>query len=203
MSLARATRGALALASLATALTLAATAAAGTGLKGIPLSHPVPAPDFTLRDQGGNSVRLASLRGRFVIVTFLYTHCPDDCPLIADQLRQTTKLLGSDASKVAILAVSTDPQHDDRASAQLFTRQHDMAGRWHFLLGSPDQLSPIWRDYYIGVSQGDSTVAPGGGVTHSDPLFLLDKQGNERTLMSLPFKASDVASNLRQLLAEN
>jgi protein SCO1 len=173
------------------------------GLVGTDLGK-APAPSFSLTDQNGQQVSLDQFRGQPVVVTFLYTHCPDACPLIADELRQASDQLGADGSRVAILAVSTDPRHDDRASAVSFGQTHNMDGRWHYLLGSPDQLAPIWKAYYIGVTPGsDAGSALGENeITHSEAVFLIDKAGRERALLGLPFSAKDLASNLRQLLAE-
>src|SRR5690242_14255293 len=83
----------------------------GTGMGGS------PAPNFRLTDQFGKSVSLAQFRGKPVVLTFLYTHCPDICPLTAEHLHSTMLELGKDAQNVAILAVSTDPLRDDQAAA--------------------------------------------------------------------------------------
>lgn len=160
----------------------------------------MPAPSFTLVDQNGQQVSLAQFRGQPVVLTFLYTHCPDVCPLIADQVRVATSQLGPDGSKVAVLAVSTDPRQDDRVSAVNFTQVHGLEGRMHYLLGSPDDLSPVWKSYYIGVGQGDPATSE---VIHSEAVFVIDKAGNERTLFGIPFSAKDLSSELRQLLNES
>lgn len=167
-------------------------------LTGLDLGR-TPAPPFSLVDQDGQQVSLAQFRGQPIVLTFLYTHCPDACPLIADQLRQTSDLLGPDARKVALLAVSTDPRNDDRVSAVNFTAVHGLTGRWHYLLGSPAQLSPIWQGYYIGVSPGDPAI---NEVVHSEAVFVIDKAGQQRALLGLPFSAKDLASDLRKLLSE-
>ena len=163
----------------------------GTTLNG------TPAPPFTLTDQDGRPISLGQFRGQPVALTFLYTQCPDACPLIADELRQASDLLGPDAARVGVLAVSTDPVHDTRVAAVNFTQVHGMSGRWHYLLGSPEQLSPVWQKYYIGVTPADSEV------THSEAVYLIDKAGRERVLLGLPFSARDLASDLKKLLAEN
>jgi protein SCO1/2 len=193
MSLARFTRAALALASLAAALTLTATAAAGTGLKGIPLSHPVPAPDFTLRDQGGKFVRLASLRGRFVIVTFLYTHCPDVCPLIASRLNTALRQLGKARGEVRVLAISVDPRGDTKASVRRFVAEHRLVPEFRYLTGTRAQLEPIWKAYHLAVLPGKNTVA------HSAFEVLVDRGGSERVLYDTQVRAEDVVSDLRTL----
>src|SRR5689334_995495 len=93
-----------------------------------------PAPDFALADQNGETVQLAALRGRPVVLTFLFTQCPDVCPLTADKLRKTADLLGPSADQVAFVAVSTDPPHDDAAAAKAFVEQHRLTGRLRFLV---------------------------------------------------------------------
>ncbi|HLG70504.1 MAG TPA: SCO family protein [Chloroflexota bacterium] len=170
----------------------------GTDLQG------VSAPGFSLVDQDGQQISLAQFQGKPVALTFLYTHCLDACPLIADEMRQASDRLGSDAGKVAMLAVSTDPRHDDRVSVVNFTQVHGMAGRWHYLMGSPEQLSPIWKAYYIGVTPGDQMGSALGEneVIHSEAVYLIDKTGHERALLGLPFSAGDLANDLRKLLSE-
>ena len=70
------------------------TTSGGPALQGSDLGN-VPAPDFRLTDQFGQPVSLSQFRGHPVIVTFLYTHCPDVCPLIADKLHLSLVKLGS------------------------------------------------------------------------------------------------------------
>ena len=57
-----------------------------------------PAPDFALRDQSGRVVRLSALHGKVVLVTFLYTHCPDVCPLISSHLNDALRRLWEEAT---------------------------------------------------------------------------------------------------------
>src|SRR5437660_4562472 len=102
-----------------------------------------PAPDFLLKDQFGNSISLSQFKGQPVVLTFLYTHCPDECPLTAEKLHTVMLSLGNDAQKVGVLAVSTDPQNDTQAAAQAFSKAHNMQNYWHFLIGTQQQLSPI------------------------------------------------------------
>src|SRR5437016_1262618 len=108
---ARVPRGVLVLAALATVALLLAVVA-GLMLWRIQSAEPAgtdlgrtPAPPFSLVDQDGQQVSLAQFRGQPVVLTFLYTHCPDECPLIADQIRVATTQLGADSGKVGVLAV--------------------------------------------------------------------------------------------------
>src|SRR3712207_6305012 len=71
-----------------------------------------PAPDVRLRDAAGEEVSLARYRGRPVVLTFLYADCPDVCPVIAQRIGQALERIGKDGAKVAVLAVSVDPEGD-------------------------------------------------------------------------------------------
>lgn len=102
----------------------------------------VPAPDFRLVDQTGTVMTLSHMRGRPVVLTFLYTHCPGLCPLMAEKLRSTAQLLGAQANQVTWLAVSLDPKADTPASATTFVETHRLTGRLHYLLGTRAELEP-------------------------------------------------------------
>ncbi|MBV9120168.1 MAG: SCO family protein [Chloroflexi bacterium] len=171
--------------------------ARGSALVGTNLDS-TPAPPIQLVDQQGQQVSLAQFRGRPVLLTFLYTQCPDACPLIADQVHIALNNLGTKGSEIGLLAVSTDPVHDNPGTATEFNRVHGLDGQLHYLLGAPSQLEPVWKSYYIGVSPGDNV----GEVLHSEAVFLIDKKGNERVLLGVPFSASDLASDLEKLMSE-
>ncbi len=168
-----------------------------SGLQGTDLGG-VAAPNFRLLDQNNQPVSLAQFKGQPVVLTFLYTHCPDVCPLTAERIHSTLQLLGNDAQHVGVLAVSTDPLHDDRAAALTFTQQHNMQGYWHFLLGTQEQLAPVWSSYHVAVQEQQTTV------NHSSALYVIDKNGHERVYFDGgDFKPDDLANDLRALLNEN
>ena len=97
----------------------------GAGLQGTDLGG-VPAPAFRLTDQFGKPVSLAQFRGKPVVLTFLYTHCPDVCPLIAEQLHSVMLDLGQEAQHVGVLAISVEPTRDTIAAALAFSQVHHM-----------------------------------------------------------------------------
>jgi protein SCO1/2 len=169
-----------------------------------------PAPDFALADQNGETVQLSALRGRPVVLTFLFTQCPDVCPLTAEKLRRTAELLGSAADQVAFVAVSTDPPRDDAAAAKTFVEQHRLTGRLRFLLGTQAELQPVWSAYYMAVTPS-STDDPAQRAaanyaartaTHTDALFTIDREGRERTLLRSDFEPEALAATLKRLLTE-
>lgn len=158
------------------------------------------APDFTLTDQSGAALALASLRGRPVVLTFLYTHCPDECPLTAEKLHAAVVALGSRASQVAWLAVSVDPAGDTPASAQAFVSQHHLDGYMRYLLGSETTLHPVWDAYHIAVAPSGDATSTVGPVSHVVGVYVIDGQGRERTLYDNSFSSDDVVAELRGLL---
>src|SRR5437016_3112360 len=118
-------------------------AADHSGLQGTDLGGTL-APDFRLTDQFGKPIALSQFKGKPIILTFLYTHCPDQCPLTAEKLHAVMQNLGSDAQRVAMLAVSTDPKGDTIAAALKFSQAHRLQNYWHYLVGTHAELSPIW-----------------------------------------------------------
>jgi protein SCO1/2 len=168
-------------------------------LKGTDLGK-TPAPDFRLTDQNGQVVSLTDLRGRVVVLTFLYTHCPDECPLIAEKLHATAGQMGDAMSKVSFVAISVDPANDTPAAIQAFLQQHQIEGQLTFLNGSPDQLAPVWTAYYIA-AQANADVATPASVLHSTRVIVIDQAGKERVNFDSDFSPADLAFDLQALLA--
>jgi protein SCO1/2 len=171
----------------------------------------LPAPDIVLPDQTGATVHLEALRGRPVVLTFLYTHCPDVCPLTAAKLRRVLDDLGTQAQDVALVAVSTDPDNDDAASATAFAAQFGLDERLHFLLGDRGALAPVWASYYVyaaplppeaAAEERAAAAYAARTAVHTDALFVIDRVGRERTLLRSDFDPPALASTLRTLLRE-
>ncbi|MCP9488589.1 MAG: SCO family protein [Solirubrobacteraceae bacterium MAG38_C4-C5] len=150
-----------------------ATTAQGT-IAGALRPPGIPPADFALRDQDGERVSVADLRGQVTVVTFLYTTCEDACPLVAQQIRGALDLLGRD---VPVLAVSVDPAGDTQRSARSFLLDQRLPDRMDFLLGSSEELRPVWDDFGI---QPQATREDGPQSDHSVSVVLLDRDGVQR-----------------------
>jgi len=153
------------------------------------------APSFTLHDQHGAAVSLASERGRYVVVTFLYTHCPDVCPVIAGMLNRVLQTPLARRAQLRVLAVSVDPKGDTPAAVTRFVRVHRLVSTFHYLTGTRAQLQPIWSAFHIA-----STPGPDGTVSHSAFEILIDPNGRERLLYDSSVTASAVEHDLSTLL---
>ncbi|MDE3075793.1 MAG: SCO family protein [Chloroflexota bacterium] len=158
-----------------------------------------PASDFVLPDQNGQMVRMANLRGKVVALTFLYTNCPDVCPVIATNLGLADHRLGATAQQLQIVAVSVDPAGDTLANVKKFTQSHGLAGldNWHYLMGSLSQLQPVWKAYHVG-SSASSGHNP-EGLEHSALVYLVDPTGKLRVILPANFTIEDLVQDVRVL----
>jgi protein SCO1/2 len=194
----------LSVAALAAGLALTASGCGGSG-KGratFPSSpyagsvwHGKRPPDFALRDQAGRLVRLSALRGKFIVVTFLYTHCPDVCPLIASQLNDALRELGPQRADVRVLAVSVDPKGDTPAAVRRYVHERRLLPQFRYLTGTRAQLAPIWTGWFVAVGPGASADTR----AHTAFELLFDRSGKPRLLYSSDVKAGDVLHDLRRL----
>lgn len=158
-----------------------------------------PAPDFRHTDVRGGELDTRSLAGTPYAVTFLYTQCPDVCPLIGQELGQALELLGERADDVAVVAVSVDPRGDTPAAVDAWLQQHDLPQNFHYLIGSEAELKPTWDSYYA------APQVPGDPEsTHSASIWLVDAEGRIRTKFSagFPVPPQDIAHDFEVLLDE-
>ena len=157
------------------------TGSAQTALVGTNLDS-TPAPSFRLHDQFGRWVSLAGLRGRPVILTFMGATCTTLCPVVAESIRRTLVELGPQQEAPAVVAISTDPEHDTPAAVMRFSRDHRLLHRWHYLVAGRATLTPIWRAYhlYVAPKNAPRQIAD----AHTSATYLIDAAGRERVLMA-------------------
>ena len=207
-----------------------ASGSGASGFYGTALTNPDAAPDFSLTDQTGQPVSLSDMRGYAVALTFLYTHCPDVCPIVTSQLRDVQIALGEDAASVRFVAVSVDPERDTPDAAREYLERWGLSDGWRFAVGDREALSAVWENYYVqpyadvaaadaGESAGAATVAPTATtepsgaldalsaqiaerytVMHGAPVFLIDGDGIRRAVVTPPLTPDEVAADLRRLM---
>ncbi len=166
------------------------------------------APGFTLTDQAGRPVSLASLHGKVILLTFLDPVCTSDCPLIAQEFRAADHLLSRQSRHVELVAIVANPVEYSVAYTRAFDNQEGLAGlsNWLFLTGSLRQLQQVWRHYAVAAQ-----ILPGGGmIAHSDLAYVIDAAGHTRfelnfnpgpgTASSESSFAAELSSAAQQLL---
>ena len=141
----------------------------------------LPAPGFSLTDQDGRTVSLASLRGRVVLMTFLDPVCTTDCPIIAQEFKQAGQMLGAQAGRVELVAVVANPTYRSTAVTRAFDRQEGLTTvpNWRYLTGSLSQLAEVWRHYGITVQN----LPAGAMAAHNDLAVIIDPAGRIRQEM--------------------
>src|SRR5438270_13471560 len=166
-----------------------------TTYAGTPVSPVRRAPAIALHDAWGRPVSLAGQRGRYVLVTFLYTHCPDVCPLIAQNLNTALRALGKDAAGVRVLAVSVDPKGDTVAAVRAYRARMHLLPEFRYLIGTRAQLRRVWLRWNV-IAVADKAEL----VDHVAYTALVDPSGQERVLYGAQVHAADVVHDLRALM---
>ena len=177
-------------------------------LQGAVVTPPAPVYDFTLLDQDRRPIRLSQFRGKAVALTFLYTHCPDVCPLIATRMHEAYLQLGDAAGRVAFVAVSVDPGGDTPSAVREFLAIHHVERELHYLSGSFAELRPVWANYYVGTDARGATPRTAGGtagpvpVGHTAIVYVIDPRGRLRVFLPGNFESRDLALDLKILASD-
>lgn len=156
-----------------------------------------PAPSFRHDDARGGRTGTADLAGRPFAITFLYTRCPDVCPLIGQALREALELLGPRGDDVGVLAVSVDPENDTPAAARAWLAANELPPNFHYLVGSESELGPTWDAYFASPQPSGEPES-----AHTASIWLVDSDGRLRTKFSAgaPVAPADIAHDLGLLL---
>src|SRR5689334_13890504 len=158
------------------------------------------APEFSLTSQDGTRASLRDLRGKVVVVTFIYLSCPDICPMLTDKLARVQDELGPDfGTKVAFVSITIDPERDTPAALQDYARsfQVDLAG-WSFLTGPPADVLEVAHRYGVAVvKQAD------GAIDHTLLTTLIDRDGTIRVqYLGFRFDEEEFRRDLLSLVHE-
>lgn len=164
----------------------------GTGFQGLVIKPQKAAPALALRDYTGAPVDLRSFRGKAVLVTFVYTHCPDVCPLIVSNLAAVQRQLGARAGRLQIVAVTVDPKNDTAGAVRKFLVERDAAGRMDYLIGTRRQLLPVWKAWGVAVTVNKYEDAEG----HSALVFGITPKGKIAVVYSSSFTPAQIGHDV-------
>ncbi|NXW80534.1 SCO2 protein, partial [Hirundo rustica] len=153
--------------------------------------------DFQLRDTAGRERSKADFLGRWVLLYFGFTHCPDVCPEELEKLSRAVELLESDPAlpPVQPLFVTVDPERDDAAALRRYLR--DFHPRLLGLTGGPRQVREAAAAFRVYVSAGPRDADGDYAVDHSVLTFLLDPDGAVRDCYGRSRTAEEVARSVR------
>ena len=165
------------------------------GFAGLLRKPSTPAPQLALKDSLGHPVNIDSYRGKAVLVTFIYDHCPDICPLIVGNLHTAQSELGSTATQLQIIAVSVDPKGDTPKTVKAFLEQHQMTGKMEYLIGSRPQLESVWSNWGIAAKASPTAKNP-DAVEHSALIYGISGSGKITTVYPSNFKPSEIVHDV-------
>src|SRR5215510_1995407 len=134
------------------------------------------APDFVLLNQDGNRFDSTTLRGKVVVLNFIFTTCTDVCPLFTANLAQLQRTLKNDTGNVFFVSITTDPEVDSPKVLKSYAQRYGADFKnWAFLTGSEAQLKQVWNSLGIRVIKKSR-----GLVQHTSLTTVIDQQGIRR-----------------------
>lgn len=162
-----------------------------------PRSEPIPTlgqmPAFSLTNQSGQIVKSTDLKGKLLVVSLIYTSCPDICPIttskirsLQDELAQTGRI-GKD---VWLLSITVDPERDTPSVLAEYAKRYDAdLGSWHFLTGDLQYIrNVVVTGFMLGFEKVDGghqhtgSAAASYEVMHSDRVVIVDRTGAMRSI---------------------
>lgn len=154
-----------------------------------------PAPGFTLTNQFGRRVSLASYHGDAVLLAFIDSQCTTVCPLTTQSMLAAKNLLGAAGERVQLIGVDANPVATSVAAVRAYSAAHGLTNSWNFLTGPLPALRRVWAAYHIQVE------IQAGLIDHTPALFLLGPHGRERRVYFTPMFYTGV-EQAAQLLAQ-
>jgi protein SCO1 len=167
------------------------------GAAGTALASAIGGP-FRLIDQNGKPVSDADLKGKWQLVFFGYTHCPDTCPTALNEISLALDQLGVKRDEVEIVFITVDPERDTPAVMKAYVQSFD--ARIIALTGSPDavaQAAKAYRVYYAKHPRGDGDY----DMDHSAVIYVMNPEGRFTATFTPDSTADAIAQRLQKLLS--
>jgi protein SCO1/2 len=170
--------------------------------RGSDLADIGPAPPVELVDSESKEFSLGSLRGKLVLVSFVYTTCNGSCPVTTaalDRVRRRLVDRGLWGRSVEFVSITLDPAHDSPEALARYARLYRAdPNSWHFLTGSPDRVARVISSWDMW-----ARVTPSGVIDHPSRIFLLDRRGHRREIYNLESLTPEaVLMDVQGLLSE-
>jgi protein SCO1/2 len=164
------------------------------------LSNAIGGP-FQLTGADGQSVSDRQFRGKWLLVYFGYTHCPDICPTTLAEISQTLSILGDEAARIQPLFISIDPERDTPQIVGEYVKAFD--DRIIGLTGAPEQIAAAAKAYRVFYAKQEDGGAGSYLMQHTAFVYVMGPDGHYVTLLSpLEGQTPDVmASRLRELIS--
>jgi protein SCO1/2 len=154
---------------------------------------------FSLTGPDGKTVTDRDFRGRYMLVFFGFTHCPDICPAELQVIAQALDHLGDKAKKVVPVFITVDPERDTPQAMAEFVRS--FGPNFVGLTGSPEAIAAAAKAYRVAYSKIETKDSSGDyTVDHSALVYLMGPDGKYVTHFSYGNSAEELAEKLDKLL---
>ena len=179
---------------------LAACSAEAPKFRSTDISGAAFGKELALTGHDGKPRTLADFRGKLVVLSFGFTHCPDICPTTLAELAAVLKKLGPDAARVQVLFVTVDPERDTPEVLAKYVPAFDPG--FLGLSGDAAATQRVAKEFKIFYEKRPAAAPGAYSVDHSGQSFVLDAKGQLRLFTRHDRIAADLADDLRALLAE-
>jgi protein SCO1/2 len=181
-------------------LLLALAACSNAAPADAPLAGAKIGGPFQLTDQDGKSVSDTAFAGKYRIMYFGYTYCPDVCPTTAQTIGAAMRLLDKSdpaiSAKVVPIFVTVDPERDTPAVVKQFVSA--FYPRFVGLTGSPAAIDKVKTEYGVFSSKGKTTPNGGYLVEHSNAAYLMEDAGKPLALLPTEQGAQATADEIKR-----
>lgn len=157
-----------------------------------------PAAPFELTDQSGAALSLADLRGKAVLLDFIFTHCPGPCPILTGVKAEVQRKLSPEAAaRTHFVSITLDPERDTPGVLRDYAKARKLdLSNWSFLTGDPQRIDATLRAYGVG-----RVPVAGGDIQHTVATFLIGPDGEiEQRYLGSDTKAAELQRDLEALL---
>jgi protein SCO1/2 len=166
------------------------------GVAGSPLASAIGGP-FELVDQNGKTVTEAALKGKWSLIYFGYTHCPDACPTALNDISIALGELGAKRDQVRPVFITVDPERDTPEALKSYVTAFDAPIT--ALTGTPEQVAKAAKDYRVYYAKHPE---PGGdySMDHSSVIYVMDPQGRFTATFTHESSPEQIADRLKKLV---
>ena len=153
---------------------------------------------LSLTDAEGRTRSLADFNGKYVVVFFGYTQCPDVCPGTLAELAQVKKALGPDGDKVQGVFITVDPERDTPQVLKGYVTSFDPG--FVALRGTPEQTAAIAKDFKVYYAKVPGKTEGSYSMDHTAGSYVFDTKGQVRLFTRYGSGAEALTSDLKQLI---
>ena len=164
------------------------------------------ASEFSVLDHKGRVVSNLEHNGDAALLTFLFTKCTDVCPIVTSSIKKALNLL-ENPSDVVVVIVTVDPSGDTPTAVKNYISKWDLGDNWSYITGPEELVKPIWMSYFVSPQIAQSTKNSLANsfdrkynVTHTSPVYILDRLGKARVVHTSPIDPNAVAVDLKKIM---